>query len=436
MEVDQRSFVTEAKSMSFHGASERGMALLTALLIMSFLTILGGALLSSTTLDVRIADNYRTRTQLIFLAEAGIEAGREALRVSVNDLDDDLTTAAGDDAVLATILDLATLLAGDDLPLLPSDAGLRATGETLNDASGEPVGTYHVFVRNDVSDGETSTTDTNDVATLVSIAQIDGATKTIEATVRRGSFPPIPAALTLNGGIGLFDAANSNLFQIDGNDQAGSGSDENAIGVITAGDDTTVTDAIPDNRADNYIGDGGEEPDVADISGELAGLLTTTDGLESLVSSISAAATESYYPAWDGSTTLGNDIGAADNHRVTVVHGNCTFGPADGYGVLLVRGALIVTGNFSWTGLILVIGQGEIHWNGGGNGSLTGGLFLAKTRDTPYDGNAVGDQLADRGDVIADFNGGGGNGILYNTTAISDANGSFPYAPISIREYN
>ena len=421
--------------MNLNRASERGMALLTALLIMSFLTILGGALLSSTTVGVRIADNYRTRTQLIFLAEAGIEAGREALRVSANDLDDDLATAAGADGVLATTLDLATLLAGDDLPLLPSDVGLRATGETLNDASGEPVGTYHVFVRNDVSDGETSTTDTNDVATLVSIARIGDTTKTIETVVLKGTFPPIPAALTLNGGVGLFDAANSNLFQIDGNDQAGSGNDENAIGVITAGDDTMVTDAIPDNRADNYTGDGGE-PDVADVSGELAGLLTTTTGLESIVASVSASATTSYYPAWNGETSISTDIGAANDHQVTVVHGDLDFGPADGYGILLVRGSLTVSGNFSWTGLILIIGQGELHWNGGGNGVVTGGIFLAKTRDTPYNGNAVGDQLADRGDVIADFNGGGGNGILYNTTAISDANASFPYAPISIREYD
>ena len=107
-----------------------------------------------------------------------------------------------------------------------------------------------------------------------------------------------------------------------------------------------------------------------------------------------------------------------------------------GYGILLVRGSLTVSGNFSWTGLILIIGQGELHWNGGGNGVVTGGIFLAKTRDTPYNGNAVGDQLANRGDVIADFNGGGGNGILYDTSAISSANATFPYAPIAVREFD
>ncbi len=415
--------------------TENGLALITALLILSFLTILGSALLSSTTVDVRIADNYRTNTQLLFLAEAGIEVAREQLRTSANALSADLVAAAAADGNLSTSVDLDTLVAADDIPLIPTDAGLIGTGETLNDASGDTVGRYHVFMRNDPVDGETSTTETNDVVTLVATGTIGTASKTIEVVVKRGSFPPVPAALTLNGGIGLFDAANSNLFQIDGNDQAGSGNDENAIGVITAGDDTTVTDAIPDNRQDNYTGDGGE-PDVADVSGELAGLLTTTTGLESIVASASASATTSYYPAWNGETSISTDIGAANDYQVTVVHGDLDFGPADGYGILLVRGSLTVSGNFSWTGLILIIGQGELHWNGGGNGVVTGGIFLAKTRGTPYNGNAVGDQLADRGDVIADFNGGGGNGILYNTTAISDANASFPYAPIAIREYN
>lgn len=419
-----------------HGHNaERGLALITALLILSFLTIIGGALLSSTMVDVRIGDNYRTNTQLLFLAEAGIEAARERLRTSANELTYELTRAAGADGVLSTSLDLATLVAADDIALIPSNAGLIGTGETLLDASGATVGTYHVFMRNDPVDGETAIAETNDVVTLVSIGEIGNASKTVEAVVKRGSFPPVPAALTLNGGIGLFDAANSNLFNIDGNDAAGL-ANENAIGVIAAADDTIVSDAIPNNRADQYVGDGGEEPDVADVSGELAGLLTTTAGLESIVSSVAASATTSYYPAWNGETTVSTDIGSVNDYPVTVVHGDMEFGPADGYGVLLVRGALTFSGNFSWTGLILAIGQGEIHWNGGGNGAVTGGIFIAKTRGTPYDGNAVGDLLGSRGDVIADFNGGGGNGIQYDTSAISDANATFPYAPIAVREFD
>ena len=61
--------------------SQRGMALITSLMLLAFLTIVGGALLSSTTVDMRIGMNYRTNAQLLFVTEAGIEAARETLEV-------------------------------------------------------------------------------------------------------------------------------------------------------------------------------------------------------------------------------------------------------------------------------------------------------------------------------------------------------------------
>ncbi len=417
--------------------SQKGMALITALMLLAFLTIIGGALLTATTIDVKIGNNYKTNTQLLFLAEAGIEAARETLRASANTLDVDLLAAAGGTADdLATSTDLTALLATDDAPVLPVAVGLRTTGQTLTDPDGRTVGTYHVFMRNDAAEGDTTTTDTNDIVTLVSIAQIGSATKTIEADVKKGSFPPIPAALTLNGGIGTFDATNSNIFDVSGFDDAGSGNDESAIGVISAGDDTTVTSEIqgPPDRSGNYAGDSGGTPDVEDISGDMAGMLTTVAGLEDIADSIEASATDSYTPGFGSTTALGS-FGSSSDYHVVAVNGNATIGPGTGYGSLMVRGSLTVSGNFSWYGLILLIGQGELYWNGGGNGAIEGGIFIAKTRDAQTVSDPLGPVRATRGDVIADFNGGGGNGIQYDTGEIAAANSSFPYSPISIREY-
>ncbi len=419
---------------------QRGLALITALLVLSFLTIVGGALLTTTTIDVKISDNYITNIQLQFLAEAGTEAARETLRVSVNSISTALGTAAGHDGTLSTARDLTALLATDDQPLLPANNALRATGQALVDQSGQTMGTYHVFVRNDSADGAVATADTNDVVELVSIARIGNATKTIVTVVKRGSFPPIPAALTLNGGVcagnspKCFEAANSNLFHIDGDDQAGSGNSENAIGVISHQDDDGVTNAIPSNRQANYTGFDGGIPNVGDVSGELAGTLTTTSGLETLVSSIASSSTDSHTPGLGRETVIGS-IGGADDYRVVTVHGDCDFGPGTGYGILLVRGVLRVRGNFTWNGLILVIGQGELHWNDGGNGEVQGGIFIAKTRGTRTANDPLGPMLPTRGDVVADVNGGGGNGVRYDTTMINNANSTFPYSPISIREY-
>ena len=56
--------------------SQRGSALVMALMMLTFLMILGSALLTSVTLDVAIGENYRSETQLLYLAETGIEEAR------------------------------------------------------------------------------------------------------------------------------------------------------------------------------------------------------------------------------------------------------------------------------------------------------------------------------------------------------------------------
>ena len=149
---------------------------------------------------------------------------------------------------------------------------------------------------------------------------------------------------------------------------------------------------------------------------------------------MAASATDTYNPAYNASTTLGN-MGSSSDYRVVVVNGNLTYG-GTGYGTLVVRGNLTFSGNFSWTGLVVVIGQGKVYWNGGGNGSINGGVFIASTRNDNdrNSSNPIGTLRSSRGPIVADFNGGGGNGIQYNTTAIDSASKSFPYSIISSRE--
>ncbi len=417
--------------------SQKGAALIIALMFLSFLTILGGALLTTSTIDVWISDNYKTGAQTLYLAEAGIDQARETLRASVSTISQLLDTAAGTDNVISTSRDLTTLLASDDQPLIPSNNSLRTAGQPLTDGTGQTVGNYHVWLRNDIAEVMTTLTDTNNVLNLLVVATIGNGRKVIETTVKKGQFPKMPAALTLNGSPVTFDASNSNLFELDGNDAGSSPVNENAIGTINATDTANIAADIagPPDRSSGYTGSGGTTPDTANISGEMDARLTTVSGLESIVASMAAAATDTYNPAYNASTNLGN-MGSSSDYRVVVVNGNLTYG-GTGYGTLIVRGDLTFSGNFSWTGLIVVIGQGKLYWNGGGNGSINGGMFLASTRNDNDRSvsNPIGTLRASRGPVIADFNGGGGNGIQYNTTAIESANQSFPYTIISYREY-
>src|SRR5262250_3834215 len=89
----------------------RGVALILALLVLSFLTVVGGALLTTSTIDIWISDNYKSATQSVYLAEAGIEDARELLRVSGHTTTELMTIAAGIDRQLTT---------NDDVPLILS----------------------------------------------------------------------------------------------------------------------------------------------------------------------------------------------------------------------------------------------------------------------------------------------------------------------------
>src|SRR6476659_6280752 len=101
--------------------SDHGVALILALLVLSFLTIIGSALLTTTAIDIWISDNYKSATQNLYLTETGIEQGREILRSSGSTPTDLLTRAAGIDGLLNTSTDLMSLLAGDDQPLIPAN---------------------------------------------------------------------------------------------------------------------------------------------------------------------------------------------------------------------------------------------------------------------------------------------------------------------------
>jgi hypothetical protein len=333
--------------------SNRGIALILALLVLSFLTVIGSALLTTVAVDLWITDNYKSAAQNLYLAEAGIDQAREILRTSSNTPTQLLTAAAGADGQLLTSVDLATLLASDDQPLIPSDHSLRSTGQPLVDSSGRTIGHFYVWLRNDSADGVSNTTDKNGVLKLLSIGQIGSTRKVIDVVVNKGRFPNLPG-----------------------------------------------TDIQTDPR------------------------LTTVAGLEGLVTSIGKNASDLYNPP-NGTSQAITNYGSTAKYRVAVINGNVTLGPGAGYGILLARGAVTVTGNFIWSGLILIIGKGTLTWNDGTTGLIQGGLFLAQTLAPD------GSRLLSLGAVRADLSPAT---IFTDERAIRSANQSFPYNPIAINE--
>jgi hypothetical protein len=303
----------------------RGIALILALLILSFLSIIGGALLTTSTIDIWISDNYKTSTQSLYVAEAGIDHAREMLRDSTSTPTQLLIAAAGPDRLLSTSTDLAALLASDDQPLIPSDPSLRSAGQPLIDSSGQVAGYYYVWLRNDNADGKAALTDSNEVLTLLSVGQVWGTRKVIDVTVQKWRFPE------------------------------------------------TAMDAR----------------------------LKTSSGLNDLVASVTRNAADVY-----GSETFSNYGGPA-NYRVAVVNGDAELRSGTGFGILLVRGALNLAADFTWNGIVLVIGPGAIQVDG----TINGGFFIAPAL-TPA-------------------------GVTYTVTdaaQVHAASQPFPYNPIAIRE--
>jgi|GEM_PF-979753 len=426
--------------------SQKGATLVLALLFLILFSLLGAALMSVATVETAIADNYKVNTQVLYVAEAGIDQARENLRGTAN-ISTLLDNSDGGDSVLSTATDWAALSASNDVRYI--------NNAVLTDLTGRTQGTYTVFIKNDAADGPSSIVDTNDTVTLLSFGRFRNAIKAVEVDVRRGAIPDFPAALTLDGHIPMpddpgapapsFFPANSNPFHVDGRDGGvGGPNDKSAIGVITDDDDADVTGAIPTNRYDNYEGAGYVPdppgpalgtPSINNVSATLAPELTTPAGLEMIVRDITSYATTVYNPGYPGSQSLGN-IGSASSPQIVVVNGDCVFGPADGYGILVVRGNLTLNGNFHWNGLILVIGQGYVNWNGGGNERIEGAMLVARSRNTTRSmSEPVGQLLTSRGDIYFNFNGGGGNGIYYDTQALRNANRGLPFRRISYRLY-
>ncbi len=230
----------------------------------------------------------------------------------------------------------------------------------------------------------------------------------------------------------LYNSTNSQNFQIVGNDKNSCGATQAypslpAVGVYDDPNNPTnptaqaeVTDAL--GKPQNYYGSK-PAPDVEDIYASL-GDTNSPSSMEAFTTTIVDQATQVPYPSGTPSTVV--NMGTPTAPAITVVNGDLTIGPGttrDGYGILLVRGTLTIQGNFTWHGLLYVIGQGQMQVTGGGNGEVDGSVIIAKTRDSS------GNLLATLGTPSLDWRGGGGNGIYYDHCWADDMLSKIPFNP-------
>ncbi|HEX8141533.1 MAG TPA: pilus assembly PilX N-terminal domain-containing protein [Pyrinomonadaceae bacterium] len=107
---------------------------------------------------------------------------------------------------------------------------------------------------------------------------------------------------------------------------------------------------------------------------------------------------------------------ASNVRGITFIEGNADLGPGNqGSGILVVTGKLTMNGGTDFNGLILVMGDGIVERQGTGNGTITGGMVVARFGPT-------GDFEAPS--FITD--GGGNSRFQYNSAVINTALSSVP----------
>ena len=122
---------------------------------------------------------------------------------------------------------------------------------------------------------------------------------------------------------------------------------------------------------------------------------------------------------------------SATNPKTVVVDGNFSMqGNFTGYGILVVTGNFAYSGTTGWKGIVLVVGDGTTSFlgNGGGNNEFDGAMMVATIKD------ANGNLLPALGPSSFQINGGGGNGVYYNSCWINRVQQPPSFKMMSFRE--
>ena len=343
--------------------SENGVLLIAALTLLSALTLVGTTayLLSST--DIKIGGNFRNNQMALQVAMAGAERARQAFRLEnmsssdAGSFSDELNSSArkGANGVLngySTTTDDQAIASG-----------------TLNGSS------YSVYLTNDSADGTSNTIDANGKVLLTSVATGPTSAKArVEIIVQvNTAVASSPAVVYSKGDV----TGNGSSLTINGSDAC---SQETALGPIYTKDPATTT-----LNGSPTLSGSPSTPQHGTLDLDIPSLI------DSLRPSTTTTLTEDQNSGTYGTTsnyvTVYSDTSAPLNNQGLKLQ-NVT-----GYGILLVKGDLVLGGGFTWNGLIYATGSVTLNGGGGPGINVYGQIYAGTSSVTDVTingGNTLG----------------------------------------------
>lgn len=435
---------------------ERGAALITALLVSTLLLAAGGALLVTTGMSATNAVDATAEAQAYYAAEAGMNSALSVLRGNVtarSGLNLPTGTKIANNFRTANLLSTANLptdaASNPDGNALTRDGYSRLSG-WLNYSVGSginsrvpldttnPSANFAYTVRiDDPADSDRSVIDTDATYTpsQLKITSVGygpkGAVKQMQLLVSRTFFDFTPKSTLLMRGaddcsdMAGFSIGQSNAKNYSGDDAATPPKSSLPVfGTTCAGNNTQATGVVNSSKPSTVTSN--PQGKVATVT-DLPTWLQTADSARSLLTDLSAQAQSSgrYF------TSTPSDFGSASAPKFTFVDGDCSL--SDGGGLLVVTGTLTMSGNASFDGIILVLGDGAMTRNGGGNGDILGAIVVAKfARTWPASEN---DQSHPFLAPTFDTNGGGNSTVQYQSTYVNNAMNALGNRLLGMREF-
>ncbi len=391
--------------------SESGAALLMVLMLSMLLLATGGALLLTTSLASRTAIDSTSEMQAYYSAEAGLQRTLAVLRGQIGpagamaagsriDFRKAVTPAASN--LPSDTTNLARLSGWLNYSYTPAGAS-NPDRVTLTTSYAPATGMAFSLV---VSDPDsTPNIDGEPIRLLIQITGFGpkGAVKQMELVVNRSNIDFSPPATILirssdDGTPVDFTLGNSAAKEYSGHDHSGTA-------ILPSFAATSGADTAIELAADNK---GTVEAPIAQTIANSSlppWLRSTTEARLFLAEQKANAIGQGrYFPSFSGNS------GSSGSPEFTFVDGDCNLD--GGAGLLIVTGDLVLNGNPSFEGLILVLGDGTVNRNGGGNGDIYGALVVAS-----FDIIGPGDFRA----ALFNTNGAGNSKMQYDSVAVRKA---------------